>query len=170
MSFAAKFDRFVCIGDSITCEVDGYEVSARIVYDDVSGPPDKIQEASRGQATTGKYDDGFWPSLHPDSSGFIGAGNGWRARFDAAQARAERILSAWKNDERFYCGIVLSVVFDGIELSDHAASLWGIEANYPDSDNAYLNEAAQDLLHEALQEGQKIHARLCCVQSPKDAA
>ena len=127
MTFTQKFDSFVCLGDSLTCEVDGFTITARIAHDDTPDAPDQRQ-------------DGFWPSLYPNDAGFIGAGNGWRDRFDAAQAKAEAVMAAWKNDEWFYCGIILSVAIDGLELTDHAASLWGIEANYPDSDNAYLTE------------------------------
>jgi hypothetical protein len=59
-------------------------------------------------------------------------------------------IERWKNDEWFYCGLVLSVSFKGIELSDHAASLWGIDCNFG-PDNAYLSEVAQDLEAEALE-------------------
>jgi len=34
MTFTQKFDDYVCIGDSITCTVDGYTVTARIAHDD----------------------------------------------------------------------------------------------------------------------------------------
>ena len=59
-------------------------------------------------------------------------------------------MDAWKNDEWFYCGIILSVKIEDVELTDHAASLWGIEANYPDSENKYLTEVANELLGEAV--------------------
>jgi len=75
MTFSQKFDSYVCLGDKITCAVDGYTVTARITRDETPDAPDQRQ-------------DGFWPSLYPDDAGFIGAGNGWRDRFDAAQARA----------------------------------------------------------------------------------
>ena len=125
MTFTQRFNDFVCEGDTIT-------------RDDTPDAPDERQ-------------DGFWPSLYKDDAGFIGAGNGWRNRFDTAQARAEVVMVAWKNDEWFYCGVILSVAIDGIILDDHAASLWGIEANYPGSDNAYLSEVANELLPEALE-------------------
>lgn len=67
-----------------------------------------------------------------------------------AALRDYNILKAWCNDEWFYCGIVLSVLDNGHEISDHAASVWGIECNYPDSDNNYLAEVAEELLPEAL--------------------
>ena len=137
MTFTQKFDGFVCLGDSITCEVGVYTVTARIAHDDTPDRPDQRQ-------------DGFWPSLYKDDAGFIGAGNGFRDRFDKAQAKAQAIMDAWKNDEWFYCGIILSVKIEDVELTDHAASLWGIEANYPDSQNEYLSEVANELLGQAM--------------------
>ena len=137
MTFSQKFDDYVCLGDTITCTVDGYTVTARIAHDETRDAPDERQ-------------DGFWPSLYKDDAGFIGAGNGWRDRFDKAQAFAERVMAAWKNDDWFYCGVILSVAIEGITLDKFAASLWGIEANYPDSDNAYLTEVANELLGEAM--------------------
>jgi hypothetical protein len=68
-------------------------------------------------------------------------------------------LARWKNDEWFYCGVVLSVSLKGIELDHHAASLWGIECNYGD-DNAYLSEVAQELEAEALETARAEVARI----------
>ena len=150
MTFTQKFDDFVCEGDSITCEVDGYTITARISHDDTPDAPDERQ-------------DGFWPSLYPNDAGFIGSGNGWRDRFGKAQAKAERVMAAWKDDEWYYCGVILSVAIDGLTLDDHAASLWGIEANYPDSDNAYLTEVANELLSEALETAKAERARQCAI-------
>lgn len=150
MMFTQKFDSYVCIGDSITCTVDGYTVTARIAHDETPDAPDERQ-------------DGFWPSLYKDDAGFIGAGNGWRDRFDKAQQQAERIMAAWKNDEWFYCGVILSVAVEGITLDRFAASLWGIEANYPDSDNAYLTEVANELLAEALETAKAERKRQCAI-------
>lgn len=156
MTFTQKFDSYVCIGDTITCTVDGYTVTARIAHDETPDPPDERQ-------------DGFWPSLYPNNAGFIGAGNGWRDRFDTAQAKAERVMAAWKNDEWFYCGVILSVAIDGLVLTDHAASLWGIEANYPDSDNAYLSEVANELLSEAITEAKAERAQQCAILCQTEA-
>ena len=150
MTFTQKFDNFVCIGDTIACTVDGYTVTARISQDETQDAPDERQ-------------DGFWPSLYKDDAGFIGAGNGWRDRFDTAQARAEKVMAAWKNDEWYYCGVILSVAVDGLTLDRFAASLWGIEANYPDSDNAYLTEVANELLPEAIAEAKAERARQCAI-------
>ena len=40
-------------------------------------------------------------------------------------------------------------------------SLWGVEANYPGSDNSYLTEVASELLPEALDIGRASMARIC---------
>ena len=157
MTFTQKFDDYVCIGDSITCTVDGYTVTARIAHDETPDAPDERQ-------------DGFWPSLYPDDAGFIGAGNGWRDRFDTAQARAEKVMAAWKNDDWFYCGLILAVTIGDLELTDHAASLWGIEANYPDSDNAYLTEVANELLSEALEAAKAERVRQCAILRQAESA
>jgi len=157
MTFAQKFDSYVCIGDTITCTVDGYTVTARISHDETLDAPDERQ-------------DGFWPSLYPDDAGFIGSGNGWRDRFDAAQARAEKVMATWKNDEWYYCGVILYVAIEGITLDRFVASLWGIEANYPDSDNAYLTEVANELLPEAIAEAKAERARQCAILCQTESA
>ena len=59
-------------------------------------------------------------------------------------------VQRWKNDEWFYVGVVLSVSRNGVELSDHAASLWGIDCNFSDTSNAYLSEVAKELEAEAI--------------------
>lgn len=156
MTFTERFSDFVCEGDCITCEAQGFEINARIVRDDWPDAPDERQ-------------DGFWPSLYKDAPGFIGAGPNHRERFAQAQARAEAVVAAWRKDEWFYCGIVLAVAREGVTLERHAASLWGIEANYPDSDNAYLTDVAGELLPEAIAAGHATLARLCASLSIDEA-
>ncbi|MFC2950799.1 hypothetical protein ACFOOP_02600 [Marinicaulis aureus] len=148
MTFTEKFDSFVCEGDSIACEADGFEIAARVVRDDCPDAPDKRQ-------------DGFWPSEYIGDPGFIGPGPNWRQRLAESRAEAEAIMAAWRNDEWFYCGVVLSVSREGVTLAGHAASLWGVEANYPGSDNSYLTEVANELLPEALDAARAALARLC---------
>ena len=137
MAFTERFDSLACEGDTIRCEAVGFTVTARIVRDDCPDGPDERQ-------------DGFWPSLDIGDPGFIGPGNRPRQRYDAALKQAEAVMEAWRKDEWFYCGIVLSVERDGIHLDNHAASLWGIECNYPDTDNSYLSDVANELLPDAL--------------------
>ena len=136
MTFTQKFDSYVCLDDTITCEVGEYEITARICHDDTPDRPDQRQ-------------DGFWASLIKTDVGFIGKDK-TLDDFMKAQAKAEAIMDAWKNDEWFYCGVILSVKIEDVELTDHAASLWGLEANFPDSNNEYLCEVANELLDEAL--------------------
>ena len=147
MTFNTRFDTFACEGDTISCEAEGFTITARIVADDCPDAPDQRQ-------------DGFWPSLYQDAPGFIGPGNGFRQRFAEAQAKAEAVMEAWRKGEWFYCGIVLSVERDGVDLDRHAASLWGVECNYPGADNSYLTTVANELLPEALDAGRAAAARL----------
>jgi hypothetical protein len=75
------------------------------------------------------------------------------------------ICEAWQNDEWFYCGIVVTAFYQGIRVADHAASLWGIECNFPGSDNSYINEVAAELEGEALMAArealQDLRQRIC---------
>ncbi|GLQ19503.1 hypothetical protein ACFFUB_13840 [Algimonas porphyrae] len=147
MAFLETFDGFVCEGDTIAAQVDGYTVTARVVRDDTPDAPDQRQ-------------DGFWPTLDPQDAGFIGAGK-TDADLKTAKATAKAVMDAWEADEWFYCGIVVCVSRASVTLDDHAASLWGIEANYPDNDNAYLTEVARGLVPEALDAARVALASLC---------
>ena len=72
-------------------------------------------------------------------------------------------IAAWKNDEWFFVGVVLAVSKNGVELSDHAASLWGIDCNFPSrkkNPNLYLSEVAQELEGEALDVAKKRQAEI----------
>lgn len=56
-------------------------------------------------------------------------------------------------DQWFYCGIVLSIEKNGIVIEDNAASLWGVECNFPGVDNSCLSEVAQELESEDIEVG-----------------
>jgi hypothetical protein len=169
MSFTTPFDSYACKGDMISYEVDGFTVTARIVADDCPDAPEfRGSENAPVERFPEGRQDGFWPSLYKDAPGFIGEAdqesvrgtdspserNGFRQRFAEAQAKAEAVMEAWRKGEWFYCGIVLSVERDGIELDRHAASLWGVECN------CYLATVANELLPEALDAGRAAAARL----------
>lgn len=157
--FTSAFDDYICEGDTIAADFDGFTIHARIIPDDDAGRPDERM-------------DGFWPSLDPNDPGFIG--NVSKERFALELAQAEKVMTAWKNDEWFYCGVVLSIKRDGVTLDHYAASLWGIECNYPkhpkaasapdDFPNTYLTEVANELLDDALAVGRTVLARLCVCQ------
>jgi hypothetical protein len=69
-------------------------------------------------------------------------------------------VQRWKNDDWFYVGVVLSVSRNGVELSDHAASLWGIDCNFNNTSNTYLSEVARELEAEALETARAEMARI----------
>jgi hypothetical protein len=80
-------------------------------------------------------------------------------------AHAQHVLDAWKQDEWFYCGIVISVWRGCVCLSGNAASLWAIECNYParlksQDNNHHLRDVANELLAEAMDRAEEIMAEL----------
>lgn len=148
--FSRGFDRYVCFGDTITCEFEGLTVTARIEHDADHGIDDS--DAFSEDRHGGMYSEG--------------------ARGDEEYANAIAARRAWERDEWHYCGVVLSVARDGVTLDEHAASLWGIECNFPrelagrDNPNWYLTEVAHELLDEALEVGRAKLASLIDRDAP----
>ena len=151
--FTKEFDNYVCEGDSITCTVDGLDCRATLYYDDDTTPPDKRQ-------------DGFWPSLDPNSDGYIGAKS--RRTLVRHMAHAKEVMDTWRKDEWHYFGVAVTVSKNGVDLTgeyDHA--LWGIEGNYPQlykrrgNPNRYLRQVANEYLSEAL-DAAKAKLELLC--------
>jgi len=103
--FSREFDKFVCVGDSISADVGVARVVARL-WDDIDTLP--------------SHSDCYEPA-------------------DVAR---------WKNGDWIYVGVVLSVWVDDVCICRHAASLWGVDANFG-GDNSYLTEVANELLEEA---------------------
>ena len=130
MTFAKRFNRYACHGDKITCEVGGLQITARLEYDSDTD----IEEHGTHDPECVECED-------------------QRAKLAAAK-------TAWKNNEWFYGGVVLSVSKNGVTLDDHAASLWAVEVNYPGSDNSYLTVVANDLIGEATEVGESVLERL----------
>jgi hypothetical protein len=177
--FTNGFGKYVCDGDRITCEVDGFTFTATIVDDSDSGPP---WENDGGHGPVSEWTNrekrpGERTLIEERGSrrfyDFAGAvemarKDGWGlpeaerkegmtpGQIAAAAAEHDfKVLKAWCNDDWHYVGVRLSVSLDSHELSDHAASLWCVEANYPDSDNGYLTQVANELLPEALEVARK---------------
>jgi len=69
-------------------------------------------------------------------------------RPDNFDCYAEEDVQRWRDDEWSYCGIVLSVHVGEETIDKHAASLWGIELNFSDDGNSYLDEVADELADE----------------------
>lgn len=150
-NFTKHFDKFVCVGDTITAELPGgFTAIARIERDDCGDtPPER--------------DDGFWPSMDPKAAGWIG--NKSKREFQRQMRKAKEVLRAWNADEWFYCGVCVTIHKAGIQLTgryDHA--LWGIDCNYPFPGryraNNYLREVANELLSEALASAQAAVSKL----------
>jgi hypothetical protein len=142
-AFQKGFGSYVCAGDWIDGEADGFTVRATVYRDDNADRPDQMSE-------------GFWPSRDPNDAGYTP--NYWPEFY-----RAQEAMRAWQADEWFYCGIAVTVFKDDVCLStpyEHA--LWAIEANYPGSDNAYLLEVANDLVEDAIAAAKEKTAELDC--------
>jgi hypothetical protein len=144
--FKTKFAKYVCEGDSINCSVSGFDCKATVYRDDSAQQPDKMQ-------------DGFWPSLDPKDAGYIGPKS--KSTLARQMKRAHQVMEAWKSDEWFYCGIAVTVSRNDVELThQYGHALWGIDCNYPGSDNSYLRDVANELLPEALDEAESILDKL----------
>ena len=149
------FDRYVCEGDTVTLDIDGFTLTATLYSDDGSDGSDAPDER----------DDGFWPSLDPDDAGYIG--NKSKSTLARHLARAKQVMQAWKDDEWFYCGVAVTVEREGVQLTgryDHA--LWGIECNYPERNkrhrpNDYLAQVASEYIGEVLDAARAKIAALC---------
>lgn len=176
------FDSYVCEGEFVSIEFDGFELTATVhlgftgecPWDREDGhgpvtdwttrakaPGERVLCSDRdsrryydfGEAVRIALRDG-WDA--PGSEGLKG-----RAKAAHAAEHDFKVLKAWCNDEWRYCGIAVTVSRHGVELTgpyDHA--LWGIEANYPGSDNAYLSEVANELADEALAAAREKLAKL----------
>ena len=122
--FTKPFDSYVCDGDTISVEHEGFRFTARIERDQFAGIDDDDSH-NIDQSVTGCN--------------------------DHQQARLLAAREAWKRDEWFYCGVTLHAEHLATGATwDSLGSLWRIEANYPESNNTYLTEVANELLVEAV--------------------
>lgn len=155
--FEDGFDNYICEGDTIETTINGIVYVATIHHDDNSESPEERE-------------DGFWPSLNPKSDGYIGAKS--QSTLRRHTAHAQHVMDSWRNDEWFYCGIVISAYIEDDDgervcISEHAASLWGVECNYPAQfkrqrrqPNAFVDECADELLGEAMNTAEEAKAAL----------
>lgn len=150
-AFSSSFKPYTCDGDSITATVEDFDVTAKIYRDDDSDAPDQRQ-------------DGFWPSLDPKADGYIGAKS--KRSLQRETAKMQNVLDTWKKDEWWYVGVSVTVSKCGVKLvDDYETALWGIECNYPGSDNSYLTEAANELLPEAITAAKAKLSELCAPEA-----
>jgi len=179
MKFEQKFPLHACDRDSITCEFEGWKATARVYYDDDTTPPwerecghGPVSEWTTRAIKAGERilsQDGPARRYYDFAEACkIALADGWglnegrkpRERLRAYAVRcAEKdfsVLQAWCKDHWFYVGVAVTVEYKGVQLTeqfDHA--LWGIGANYPDSDNDYLREEANYLLSAAINAAKK---------------
>lgn len=146
--FTTDFKPYTCDNDTITCTVDGFDCVATIRHDLDSSAPDAME-------------DGFWPSLNPRDAGYIGDGK-TQADMYPFMAQAHAVMDAWKRDEWWYVGVAVTVSRASVKLTErYSHATWGIECNYPQSDNTQLRVFANDLLPDALKSARAKLAELC---------
>lgn len=173
MRFSEAFGRYVCTGDTITCSAGPWTATATIYHDDdATAPWDRAEGHGPVSEWTTREKRPGERVLHSDRASKryydfaeavqIAKRDGWRAHKDDANGTPGEIaaraaesdfntLRAWCRDEWSYCGVAVTIERAGIRLTgkyDHA--LWGVEYNYPESDNSYLLEIANELLPDAL--------------------
>lgn len=76
---------------------------------------------------------------------------------------SKKQISAWKNDEWFFCRIVISVSLNGVELTNDAESLSSIECNFPSrrkNPNTHLSEVCADLENSAIANARAEQSRI----------
>lgn len=176
--FTEKFQEYACEGDRITCEVDGFTITARIERDDDMGPPWKehdghgpvsewVRRGKRPGERVLSEDRGSKRYYDWQEAIEIARRDGWDAKPYGTGTKGEQAeravksdfdaMKAWCDDEWSWCMVVLAMSKNGIELEDYAACLGGIELNHPQSDsgNDYLTEVANDMLDEAVEAGKE---------------
>lgn len=102
-------------------------------FDRIVGPGDSIELEANGLRFVARIEHD--PDYHID---------------DEQQEKLIDARYAWMRDEWFYGSVVVGAYLGEFCLDSCAASLSGIECNYPGSDNSYLTEEANGLLPDAL--------------------
>lgn len=172
--FTEQFDSYVCDGDTITAQHDGFTLTATIHADNDYGSPwDECDGHGPVSDWTSRDKKPGELILSSDRSSKrfydyaeackIAARDGWgmtggkltgeskRAYAARAAMHDYKALKAWCNDEWSYCGVAVTVSRNDVQLTgDYNHALWGIERNYPGSDNSYLRDVANEYASQAL--------------------
>ena len=183
--FTEKFGRYACDGDSISCEIDGFTLTATIVADNDAGAPWKNEDGHGPVSewtTSGKNAGERVLASERDSKRYydfaeavrMAKRDGWgvsggkkegetNAQYAARAAEADfESLRAWCNDEWHYVGVCVTVSRDDIQLTgDYDFALWGVDCNHPQGNNDYLTEVANEYVDEALAAARARIAKLC---------
>ena len=180
--FTKSFAKYACAGDTIACDVDGFDCVARIEHDDDTTPPwqradghghvtDWVRRGKNAGERVLFEDRGSFRYYNFAEAVKIAKRDGWGvtggkrdgetdAQYAARAAEQDyEALRAWCADEWLYVGVVVTVSREDVELA--SSSCWGIDCNYPGSDNSYLTEIANEELPQALNEAKAKIAALC---------
>lgn len=171
--FTKGFGRYAGDGDSITCQVDGFTVTARIYADDDGSAPWERGDGHGPVSAWVRRDKAPGERLLNEDHGLkrfydfaaavaLALKDGWgveggRLKGETKRAYAVRaaehdfeVLKAWCNDDWRYVGVAVTVSRDDVDLTgEYEHALWGVECNYPGSDNSYLTDVANEQLPEA---------------------
>jgi hypothetical protein len=183
--FTEEFGQYVNDGDSISCEVDGFTLTAKVYRDDCSDAPwerddghgpvsgwtrrekrpgERVLSSDHSAYRYYDFEDAVKTAL-ADGWGVAGGRHkGERKRAYATRAAEHdfAVLKAWCDDEWWYVGVAVTVARGGFEFTpDFQFALWGVECNYPGSDNSYLGEVAEDLAGDALAVARAKLSALC---------
>jgi len=184
--FTNGFGSYVVHGDTITCHADGFDLTATIYHDDDTTPPweredghgpvsewtdrskdpgERVLCQDRSHRRYYDFQEACKIALHEGWS-FVPADNSQTKTAKAYAARAvERdftVLKAWCDDQWHYYGVAVTVAKNDVQLTgQYAHAVWGVEGNYPGSDNDYLREVANELAEEALQAAEAQLEKLC---------
>lgn len=179
--FTKGFTGTVYVGETITCEVDGFTCTATIHQDDTNTPPwendcghgpvsDWIRDhpddhpewrvlsRDRSSARYYKWDEAVEQAMR-DSWGCSDRLEGesdlaYRMR---AVEQDYKFLRGWCDDEWTYVGVDVTIEREGVTLVDEFAhALWGIESCSPE----HCTDTANELLSEALDEARKAIRKL----------
>lgn len=174
--FQSAFNKHAYVGDTITATVDGFELVARIEYDDDAAAPWAREDGhgpvtdwtSRSKKPSERVllsDHGIQRYYDFAEAVKIAERDGWDAPpygTGTAKQRAARAaeadyqrLKAWCNNEWCYVGVVVSASRVGVVVS--VSSLMGIESDCGD----YLTEVANETADEALDVAKSTLTDLC---------
>jgi hypothetical protein len=187
--FTDSFGAYACDGDTITAKHDGFTFTATIHHDGDMGEPWRehdghgpVSDWTSRDKKAGElvlisdgrskryYDFAEAVKLAKRDQWGVKGGKIDGETSGQYAARAARhdfdVLQAWCNDEWSWCGVSVTVSRNGVQLvDDYQCALWGIDLNYPGSDNSYLVEVANDYASEALDAAKAKLASLCECES-----
>lgn len=172
--FKQGFGRYTCDGDTIEAEFSGFRFVATVHRDTDHGAPweesdghGPVSDWTRRDKNPGELvlcsDRGSKRFYDFAEACRIARREGWGCEpydigGETARQKASRaarhdfeVLRAWCNDEWAWCGIAVQVFDENDEelTGEYDFALWGIKMNYPDSENAYLLEVANEQAAEA---------------------